>query len=123
MRFLRSLPECADMHEIHVIIDGYAAHLCGDVRALANELRIRLHFIPPGLTDILQRLDRAIYVYEMSQREDNVRLCCIPAAGMGVVVGGRDSPRLGVLQPGHGADGNGKEVRSSGRSRKAGKGA
>jgi hypothetical protein len=81
MRFLRDLPEYVDMHEIHVIIDCYAAHLCGDVRALANELRIRLHFMPPGLMDILQPLDRAvfgalkaeyraIYRYEMSQRED-----------------------------------------------------
>jgi hypothetical protein len=44
-------------------------------------LRIRLYFIHPGLTDILQPLDRAvfgalkaeyraIYRYEMSQRED-----------------------------------------------------
>jgi hypothetical protein len=57
------------------------AHLCDDVRALADELCIRLHFIPRGLTDILQTLDRALfgalkaeyrgpYWYEMSQRGD-----------------------------------------------------
>jgi hypothetical protein len=80
LRFLRSLPEYAGMHEILVIIDCYAAHLCDDVRALADELGLRLHFIPPRLTDILQPLDRAvfgalkaeyrgIYRYERSERE------------------------------------------------------
>jgi hypothetical protein len=81
LRFLRSLPECADIQEVHVIIDGYASHLCDDVRAMADERGVCLHLIPPGLTNILQTLDRAvfgalkaeyqaIYRYEMSQRED-----------------------------------------------------
>jgi hypothetical protein len=61
LMFLRSLPEYADMHEVHVIIDCYAAHVCDDVRALAGELGIRLHYIAPGLTDILQALDRAVF--------------------------------------------------------------
>jgi hypothetical protein len=69
------------MQEFHVIIDGYATHLCDDVRALADERGLCLHLIPPGLPDIAQPLDRAvfgaleaeygaIYRYEMSQRED-----------------------------------------------------
>jgi hypothetical protein len=81
LRFLRSLPEYADMHESHVIIDCYTAHRRDVVRELTDELGIRLHFMPPGLTDILQPLDRAIfgalkaeyraiYRHEMSQRED-----------------------------------------------------
>jgi hypothetical protein len=82
LRFLRSLPDYAGMHETHVIIDGCAAHLCDDVRALAAGLGIcPFCFMPPGLMDILQPLDRAvlgalkaeygaIYRYKMSQRED-----------------------------------------------------
>jgi hypothetical protein len=81
LRFLGSLPEYADMHVIHLIIDGYAAHRSDVVRELAGKLCISLHFVPPGLAGILQPLDRAafgalqaeyraIYGYEMSQRED-----------------------------------------------------
>jgi hypothetical protein len=51
------------------------------VRTLAARLNIVLHFIPPGLTDLLQPLDRsvfgalkaeyrAIYRMDMSQRQD-----------------------------------------------------
>ena len=79
--FLRSLPEYADGHEIHVILDCFRVHICEAVRREAARLNIRLHFIPPGLTDLLQPLDRAvfgalkaeyraIYRYEMAQRED-----------------------------------------------------
>jgi hypothetical protein len=57
LRFLSSLPPYEGMHEIHVIIDRYAAHLGNNVRALADELSICLHLTPPGLTDILQPLD------------------------------------------------------------------
>jgi hypothetical protein len=80
LRFPRGLPEYADMREIQVI-DCDAAHPCDEIRALADELGIRICFIPPGQTDILRPLDRAvfgvlkaehraIYRYEMSQRED-----------------------------------------------------
>ena len=79
--FLRRLPEYSGGQAIHVILDGYATHVCDDVRALADELGIVLHFIPPGLTDLLQPLDRsvfgafkaeyrAIYRRDMAQRED-----------------------------------------------------
>jgi hypothetical protein len=82
LRFLRSLPECADVREIHVIIDCYASPVCDHARALADELGIQIYSIPPGLTDHLQPLDRAVfgalkveyravYMHEMSQREDN----------------------------------------------------
>jgi hypothetical protein len=82
------------MHEINAIIHCYAAHRCDVVRELADRLCIRLHFIPPGLTDILQPLDRALFGalkaeyraicrFGMSQREDesmtkacHVCTCC-----------------------------------------------
>jgi hypothetical protein len=64
-----------------VIIDCHAAHRCDDVLALADELGIRLHFIPQCLTGMLQPLDRAVFgalkaeyraIYrpEMSPRQD-----------------------------------------------------
>jgi hypothetical protein len=59
MRFLRRLPEFQHGRFIHLILDGYATHRCEAVRMLAAELRIVLHFIPPGLTDLLQPLDRS----------------------------------------------------------------
>ena len=61
LMFLRSLPEYRGGQYIHVILDGYATHLCDAVRALADELGIVLHFIPPGLTDLLQPLDRNVF--------------------------------------------------------------
>ena len=81
MEFMRSLPACIGTRVVQVMLDGYAIHLCDDVRVLADELGIQLHVIPPGLTDLLQPLDRsvfgalkaeyrAIYRWEMSQRED-----------------------------------------------------
>jgi hypothetical protein len=81
VRFLRNLPEFQHGRLIHLILDGYATHRCDDVLAMADELGIVLHFIPSGLTDLLQPLDRsvfgalkaeyrAIYRMDMSQRED-----------------------------------------------------
>jgi hypothetical protein len=68
-------------HEIHGIIDRYTDHLCDDVRAAADEPGLCLHLVPPGLTDTLRLLDRAVFGAlkgeggtidrcEMSQRED-----------------------------------------------------
>jgi hypothetical protein len=79
LRFLRDLPEYQGGRCLHRIRDGYATHRCDDVLARAGELAFVLHFIP-GLTDLLQPLDRSvfgalkveyrdIYRYEMSQRE------------------------------------------------------
>jgi hypothetical protein len=81
LRFLRNLPEYQDGRDIHLILDRYATHLCDDVVALADELGIVLHFIPPEVTDLLQPLDRSVFGalkaeylaiarYQMSQIED-----------------------------------------------------
>jgi transposase len=61
LKLLRNLPEFQHDRFIHLILDGYATHRCEAVRALALEIRIVLHFIPPGLTDLLQRLDRSLF--------------------------------------------------------------
>jgi hypothetical protein len=79
LKFLPNLPEFQHDRFIHLILDGYSTHRCEAVRALAARLNILLHFIPPGLTDLLQPLDRsvfaalkaeyrAIYRVDMSQR-------------------------------------------------------
>jgi hypothetical protein len=47
------------LHSLHQ--DRQATYHCSDVLALANELRIGFHFIPPGLADLLQPLDRSVF--------------------------------------------------------------
>jgi transposase len=61
LRFLRSLPEYADGREVHLAIDSYSAHRCEAVMAVAKELSIKVHFIPPGLIDLLQPLSRSVF--------------------------------------------------------------
>jgi hypothetical protein len=61
LKFLRNVPEFQHGRFSHLILDGYATHRCQAVGALAAELRIVLHFIPPGLTDLLQPLDRSVF--------------------------------------------------------------
>lgn len=46
---------------IHLIIDSYSSHTSQKVRNKAEELNIRLYFIPSGMTDILQPLDLSIF--------------------------------------------------------------
>jgi hypothetical protein len=44
-----------------VILDTYPAHRAPLVKAKAAEFGIRLEFIPPGSTDLLQPLDRRVF--------------------------------------------------------------
>jgi hypothetical protein len=113
--FIRSLRKYADGHGLHLILGCYAVHRCDAVRERAQTLRIHLHFIPPGLTDIMQPLDRsvlgalkaesrAIYRGDMAHREDKHMTKADhrpPYAGMGPGLRGGDSPRLDMLPPGH----------------------
>ena len=43
---------------LHLILDLYSVHRDAEIKAHANELNIQLHFIPAGMTDKLQPLDR-----------------------------------------------------------------
>ena len=43
---------------LHLILDLYPMHRDAKIKALANELNTQLHFIPAGMTDKLQHLDR-----------------------------------------------------------------
>jgi hypothetical protein len=44
-----------------VILDTYSAHRTDAVKSTAAQLGIRLEFIPPGCTDLLEPLDRRIF--------------------------------------------------------------
>jgi hypothetical protein len=50
-----------DGHDLHLLLDCYSAHRTADVRATAESLNIRLHFIPPGLMDEFQPLDGKVF--------------------------------------------------------------
>lgn len=50
-----------DDDELHLILDIYKAHLTDNVKAMAKALNIKLHFIPAGMTDLYQPLDRNIF--------------------------------------------------------------
>jgi hypothetical protein len=51
----------ADELAIWLILDIYTAHRTPRVREVAERLNIHLRYIPSGLTDELQRLDRAAF--------------------------------------------------------------
>lgn len=51
----------ADDEELHLILDIYKSHLTENVKKLAQNLNIILHFIPAGKTDLYQPLDRSVF--------------------------------------------------------------
>jgi hypothetical protein len=46
---------------IHLVLDVYAAHRSQGSKDLAEQLGIKLHFVPAGCTDLLQPLDRSVF--------------------------------------------------------------
>ena len=46
---------------LHLVLDLYAAHKMKEVKDMAKEMNIELHFIPPGMTDEYQPLDRRVF--------------------------------------------------------------
>ncbi|KAH0800446.1 DDE superfamily endonuclease containing protein [Histomonas meleagridis] len=59
LTFLRK--HFGDNDKIHLIIDHYKSHETEKIKDLANRLNIDLIFIPAGLTDCLQPLDRLVF--------------------------------------------------------------
>lgn len=57
--FLRSNYNNND--SIHLILDSYSVHRCNEISEYAANQNIILHFIPAGMTDIYQPLDRYIF--------------------------------------------------------------
>jgi hypothetical protein len=59
---LRELPQYGRNHPVHLILVIFSARRCQEARDVARSLNIVMHFIPAGLTDTMQPLDR--YVFE-----------------------------------------------------------
>ena len=60
--YLKKLREhFGDNETIHLVLDCYKTHKSELTRNLAKNLNISLHFIPPGMTDEFQPLDRKIF--------------------------------------------------------------
>ena len=53
--------ECLDVHDIRLILESDAAHTCGDVRELEDELRVHPPFHSLGPTHLLGPLDRSVW--------------------------------------------------------------
>jgi transposase-like protein len=51
----------ADGSELHLLLDSYSAHRTQNIKDTAARLGINLHFIPPGMTDQFQPLDRKVF--------------------------------------------------------------
>ena len=58
---LRAFYGFDDPHPIHLVLDAYQAHLSATIREEAENLNIKLHFIPAGMTDFIQPLDVSIF--------------------------------------------------------------
>lgn len=50
-----------DEEVIHLILDTYTANVGEQIKNLAETLNIKLYYIPPGLTDEFQPLDRRVF--------------------------------------------------------------
>jgi hypothetical protein len=61
LHFIRGLPDCADGHDIDLFLGCDTVHRCAAVRERTERLRVHLHFISPGLTGIVQPLDRSVF--------------------------------------------------------------
>lgn len=46
---------------LDLILDVHSSHRTDAVKRLAENLAIRLHYVPPGATDELQPLDRRVF--------------------------------------------------------------
>ena len=61
IEYLQNLADHFNYQEIHVILDVYAAHRTEAVKEAAETLNIKLYFIPPGCTDLVQPLDVKVF--------------------------------------------------------------
>jgi hypothetical protein len=50
-----------DIPVIHLLLDVYAAHRSKESKDLADQLGIKLYFVPAGCTDMFQPLDRLVF--------------------------------------------------------------
>ena len=61
-QFLMSVRErFPDDEPVYLLLDLYSVHRSEEIKQLAESLMIRLIFIPPGMTDQYQPLDRRVF--------------------------------------------------------------
>ena len=78
LKWLRNLPQHRHGRTLHLVLDCFSVHRACEARAAADELNIRLHFVPAGLTDQVQPLDRYVFgslkaIYHRIYREGLAR--------------------------------------------------
>jgi hypothetical protein len=59
--YLIKLSEHIGNEPFHLLLDLYSTHRTNHIKQLAVQLGITLHFIPPGMTDQFQPLDRKVF--------------------------------------------------------------
>ena len=59
--YLMHLRENWSDDDIELILDSHISHRSEKVKQMASALKINLHYIPPGMTDLLQPLDRRVF--------------------------------------------------------------
>ena len=78
LEWLRNLPQHRHGRTLHLVLDCFSVHRADDALAAADELDIKLHFVPAGLTDQMQPLDRYVFgslkaIYHRIYREGLAR--------------------------------------------------
>ena len=61
IQYLNHVSEYFNNEPVHMILDVYAAHRTDTVKQIAEALNIKLYFIPPGCTDLVQPLDVKVF--------------------------------------------------------------
>jgi hypothetical protein len=74
LRWLRSLPRHQHGRTLHLVSGCYRVQRCAAGREAARDLNIQLRFVPAGLTDMVQPLDRDVFgtlksIYHRMYRE------------------------------------------------------
>jgi hypothetical protein len=75
-RDLEDLRRCMGSSPIHLVLDLYTAHHTDHIREVPKQQEISPHFIPAGMTDVLQSLDRTVFgILKAKARRDFHEIC------------------------------------------------
>ena len=83
----KKMPNYSNDTKIDIILDLYATHRNSTIKRLASSLNFELHFIPAGLTDSFQPLDRYIFgaLKSMARKEWNIKYALDPEKGCTII--------------------------------------
>lgn len=70
--YLRKLQEWTDHKDCVLVLDQYPSHISGSTKDFADELNIRLIYIPVSATDVYQPLDKYIFGILKSQASSRI---------------------------------------------------